>query len=218
VIRVVRKDDNSWDVTQLPEVEGAWWRSIRATAPSRPGGRLRLRQEQVQPRHAGLAPAGSSFKPFIYSAALEKGFSPTTMVNDAPLFFDASVTGGQPWEPKNYDGGFEGPMTLARPGALANMISIRVLQAITPRYAQDWITRFGFDPDKHPPYLTMALGAGSVTPMQMATGFAVFANGGWRVNPYLITASPTTRQGAGRKPPRRPRRTTAPSTRATPSS
>ena len=79
-------------------------------------------------------------------------------------------------------------MTLKRGLARSrNMISIRVLQAITPRYAQDWIAHFGFDPDKHPPYLTMALGAGSVTPMQMATGFAVFANGGWRVNPFLIT-------------------------------
>ena len=124
----------------------------------------------------------------MYSASLEKGFSPTTIVDDAPLFFDSSVTGGQPWEPKNYEGGFEGPMTLKRGLARSrNMISIRVLQAITPRYAQEWISHFGFDPDKHPPYLTMALGAGSVTPMQMATGFAVFANGGWRVNPFLIT-------------------------------
>jgi penicillin-binding protein 1A len=132
---------------------------------------------------------GSSFKPFIYSAALEKGFTPTTMINDAPLFFDAGVTGGQPWEPKNYDGKFEGPMTMR--AALAkskNMVSIRMLQAIgAPQYAQDWVTRFGFDADKHPPYLTMALGAGSVTPMQMATAYSVFANGGYRVNPWLIT-------------------------------
>jgi penicillin-binding protein 1A len=104
------------------------------------------------------------------------------------LFFDAGVTGGQPWEPKNYDGTFEGPMTLRRGLAKSkNMISIRVLQAIGPQYAQDWITRFGFDADKHPAYLTMALGAGAVTPLQMATGYSVFANGGYRINPWVIS-------------------------------
>ena len=88
---------------------------------------------------------GSSFKPFIYSAALEKGFTPASVVNDAPLFFDAGVTGGQPWEPKNYDGTFDGPMTLRRGLAKSkNMISIRVLQSVGPRNAQDWITHFGF--------------------------------------------------------------------------
>jgi penicillin-binding protein 1A len=131
---------------------------------------------------------GSSFKPFIYSAALEKGFTPATIVNDAPLFFDAGETGSQPWEPKNYDGKFEGPMPLRTALAKSkNMVSIRILQAIGPQYAQEWITRFGFDADKHPAYLTMALGAGSVTPMQMATAYAVFANGGYRINPILIT-------------------------------
>ena len=130
---------------------------------------------------------GSSFKPFIYSAALEKGFTPATVVNDGPLFFDAGVTGGQPWEPKNYDGSFEGPMSLRRGLAKSkNMISIRVLQAVGAQNAQDWITRFGFEADKHPAYLTMALGAGSVTPMQMATAYSVFANGGYRVNPWLV--------------------------------
>jgi penicillin-binding protein 1A len=98
------------------------------------------------------------------------------------------VTGGQPWEPKNYDGQFDGPMSLRTALKKSkNMVSIRVLQAVGAQNAQDWITRFGFDADKHPPYLTMALGAGSVTPMQMVTGYSVFANGGLRVNPYLIT-------------------------------
>ncbi|MEI7538965.1 MAG: penicillin-binding transpeptidase domain-containing protein, partial [Comamonadaceae bacterium] len=130
---------------------------------------------------------GSSFKPFIYSAALEKGFTPATVINDAPLFFDAGVTGGQPWEPKNYDGKFEGPMTLRQGLAKSkNMISIRILQAVGPQNAQEWITRFGFDEDKHPAYLTMALGAGSVTPMQMVSAYSVFANGGYRINPWLI--------------------------------
>ncbi|MBY0236574.1 MAG: penicillin-binding protein, partial [Burkholderiaceae bacterium] len=130
---------------------------------------------------------GSSFKPFIYSAALEKGFTPATIVNDAPLFFDATSTGSQPWEPKNYDGTFEGQMTMRRALARSkNMVSIRVLNSIGVHYAQQWVTRFGFEAEKHPAYLTMALGAGSVTPMQMAQGFAVFANGGLRVAPQLI--------------------------------
>jgi penicillin-binding protein 1A len=131
---------------------------------------------------------GSSFKPFIYSAALEKGFSGATVINDAPLFFDAGVTGSQAWEPKNYDGTFDGPMSMRRGLAKSkNMISIRILQSVGVQTAQDWVTRFGFDAEKHPPYLTMALGAGSVTPMQMATGYAVFANGGYRVNPFVIS-------------------------------
>jgi penicillin-binding protein 1A len=104
------------------------------------------------------------------------------------LFFDAGVTGGQPWEPKNYDGTFEGPMTLRRGLAKSkNMISIQILRAIGTQYAQEWITRFGFEAEKHPPYLTMALGAGSVTPMQMVVGYSTFANGGYRVNPWMVS-------------------------------
>ena len=105
-----------------------------------------------------------------------------------PLFFSAAVTGGKPWEPKNYDGQFDGPMTVRTALAKSkNMVSIRVLQMVGTQSAQEWVTRFGFEAEKHPPYLTMALGAGTVTPMQMATGYAVFANGGYRVDPYLIT-------------------------------
>jgi penicillin-binding protein 1A len=131
---------------------------------------------------------GSSFKPFIYSAALEKGFTPATVVNDGPLFFEPETTGGQPWEPKNYDGVFEGPMPLRRALARSkNMVSIRVLDAIGPRYAQEWMARFGFEPRRHPAYLTMALGAGTVTPMQMAVAYSVFANGGYLVDPWLIS-------------------------------
>jgi penicillin-binding protein 1A len=100
---------------------------------------------------------------------------------------EAEVTGSQRWEPKNYDGKFEGPMRMRTALAKSkNMVSIRILQSINPKYAQDYVTRFGFDADKHPPYLTMALGAGSVTPLQMARGFAVFANGGYLIQPYFI--------------------------------
>ncbi len=189
IIRVARTPKNSWEITQLPEVEGAFVAldprdgSIKALV----GGFDFLKNKFNHVTQAWRQP-GSGFKPFIYSAALEKGFTPATVVNDSPLFFDASVTGGQPWEPKNYDGTFEGPMTLRRGLAKSkNMISIRVLQSVGPQNAQEWISRFGFEADKHPPYLTMALGAGSVTPMQMATAYAVFANGGYRVNPWLIT-------------------------------
>ncbi|MBI3229053.1 MAG: penicillin-binding protein, partial [Burkholderiales bacterium] len=129
-----------------------------------------------------------SFKPFIYSASLEKGLSPSTMINDAPISFDAGQTGGQSWEPKNYDGKYDGPMTMRRGLTKSkNMISIRILQKIGAKYGQEYTTRFGFDAEKNPPYLTLALGSGAVTPLQMAGAYAVFANGGYKVNPYLIS-------------------------------
>jgi penicillin-binding protein 1A len=189
IIRVLKTPKNSWEIVQLPEVEGGFVSldprngAIKALV----GGFDFVKNKFNHVTQAWRQP-GSSFKPFIYSAALEKGFTPATVVNDAPLFFDPQLTGGQPWEPKNYDGTFEGPMPLRRGLAKSkNMISIRLLHAIGPQYAQDWITRFGFDADKHPAYLTMALGAGSVTAMQMATAYSVFANGGYRINPWLIS-------------------------------
>jgi penicillin-binding protein 1A len=189
VIRVAKTSKGGWEVTQLPEVEGAFIAmdprdgSIRALV----GGFDFAKNKFNHVTQAWRQP-GSSFKPFIYSAALEKGFGPATVVNDAPLFFDAGVTGGQPWEPKNYDGTFEGPMTLRKGLAKSkNMISIRVLNSIGAPYAQEWVTRFGFEAEKHPAYLTMALGAGAVTPLQMASAYSVFANGGYRVNPWIIS-------------------------------
>ncbi|MGH6647989.1 penicillin-binding protein 1A [Aquabacterium sp.] len=188
VVRLMLNASEQWTIVQLPEVEGAFVSMDPTTGliKAMVGGFDFGRNKFNHVTQAWRQP-GSSFKPFIYSAALEKGFTPATTVNDAPLFFSAGVTGGQPWEPKNYDGKFEGPMTLRRGLAKSkNMISIRVLRSIGAKYAQDWITRFGFEADKHPAYLTMALGAGSVTPMQMADGYAVFANGGYRVNPMLV--------------------------------
>ncbi|MDD2744169.1 MAG: penicillin-binding protein 1A [Rhodocyclaceae bacterium] len=189
VIRVAKTPKNAWEITQLPEVEGA----LVAVDPR--NGAIKALVggfdfDKNKFNHAAQAwrQPGSSFKPFIYSAALEKGFTPATVVNDAPLFFDAGVTGSQPWEPKNYDGRYDGPMTMRTGLAKSkNMVSIRILQAVGPKTAQEWVTRFGFEADKHPAYLTMALGAGSVTPLQMASAFSVFANGGYRVNPWLIT-------------------------------
>jgi penicillin-binding protein 1A len=189
VIRVVRTPKNTWEITQLPEVEGAFVAlDPRDGAIQALVGGFDFNKNKFNHVTQAWRQPGSGFKPFIYSAALEKGFTPTTIINDGPLFFDAGVTGGQPWAPKNYDGKFEGPMPLHTALAKSkNMVSIRILQAVGAQNAQDWITRFGFDAEKHPAYLTMALGAGSVTPMQMATGYAVFANGGYRINPWLIT-------------------------------
>ena len=189
VIRIAKTVKDTWEATQLPEVEGAFVAmDPRSGAIKALVGGFDFSKNKFNHVTQAWRQPGSSFKPFIYSAALEKGFTPATVVNDAPLFFDGSTTGGQPWEPKNYDGTFEGPMSLRRALAKSkNMVSIRILQAVGPRNAQDWLTRFGFDADKHPAYLPMALGAGAVTPMQLATAYSVFANGGYRLNPWLIT-------------------------------
>ena len=134
--------------------------------------------------------------------------SPATIINDAPISFDAGQTGGQAWEPKNYDNKYEGPMTM-RTGLTKskNMVSIRILHKIGAKYGQEYITRFGFDADKNPPYLTLALGAGAVTPLQMAGAYSVFANGGYKINPYLISKiTDAERQGAVRSHARQGRR------------
>ena len=189
VIRLVRDDKGHYGITQVPQAEAAFV----AVRPD-DGAILALvggfDYDRNKFNHAtqALRQPGSAFKPFIYSAALEKGFTPATIINDAPFFVPAEKAGGDAWEPKNYDGKFEGPMRLRVALAKSkNLVTIRVLQAIGPQYAQDYIARFGFDPKLHPAYLTMGLGAGSATPMQMATAYSVFANGGYRITPYLIT-------------------------------
>jgi penicillin-binding protein 1A len=184
----VRLADNNFEITQMPEVESGFVALNPQTGAVRAlvGGFDFNRNKFNRVTQAWRQP-GSAFKPFIYAAALNRGFSPATIINDAPVQFDPGQTGGQAWEPKNYDGKFDGPMSMRTGLAKSkNMVSIRVLHSIGPRYAQDFITRFGFEPEKNPPYLTMALGAGSVSLMQMAGGYAVFANGGFRINPYLI--------------------------------
>jgi penicillin-binding protein 1A len=189
VIRVTQDGGSAWSITQMPEVESAFVAvspddgAIQALV----GGFDFNRSKFNHVTQAWRQP-GSSFKPFIYSASLERGFSPATLINDAPISFDAGSTGGQAWEPKNYDGKYEGPMTMRR-GLMKskNMISIRILNRIGARYGQEYATRFGFDADKNPPYLTLALGAGATTPLQMAGAYSVFANGGYRVSPYLIS-------------------------------
>ena len=188
VIRVTQDEKENWSITQMPQVEGSF-----VSVDPKNGQILSLvggfdfnRNHYNRVTMAWRQP-GSSFKPFIYSAGLERGFTPSTLINDAPLTIDASSMGGQRWEPKNYDGKYAGMMTMRRALTLSkNLVSIRVLMASGADYTQQYIQRFGFGPKQHPAYLTMALGAGMVTPLGMAEGYSVFANGGWRVKPYYI--------------------------------
>ncbi len=188
VIRVMQ-EGKDWSVTQMPEVQSAF-----VAADTRDGairalvGGFDFNRSKFNHVTQAWRQPGSSFKPFIYSASLEKGLSPSTLINDAPISFSSGTTGGPPWEPKNYDGKYDGPMTMRKGLAKSkNMISIRILHKIGAKYGQEYITRFGFDSARNPPYLTLALGAGVVTPLQMAGAYAVFANGGYKVNPYLIS-------------------------------
>ncbi len=188
VVRLLQAEPGIWKLAQLPQVEAAFVSMNPETGAilSLVGG-FDFHRNQFNHVTQALRQPGSSFKPFIYAAGLEKGFTPSTMVNDAPLSIGSLETGSQSWEPKNYDGKYEGMMRLRTALAKSkNVVSVRLIRAIGPSYAQEYIQRFGFDPEKHPPYLTMALGAGSVTPLQMATAYSVFANGGYRVDPFLI--------------------------------
>jgi penicillin-binding protein 1A len=188
IVRLQKDDKGGWQISQLPDVESAFVAvdpkdgAIHALV----GGFDFNRNKFNHVTQAWRQP-GSSFKPFIYSAALEKGYGPNSVIADEPIVIPASQTGTAAWEPHNYDGKYEGPMKMRTALAKSkNMVSIRILQSIGTNYAQDYATRFGFDAAKHPPYLTMALGAGSVTPWQMVTAYSVFANGGFRINPFVV--------------------------------
>ncbi|HUG25718.1 penicillin-binding protein 1A [Piscinibacter sp.] len=188
IIRLVETATDEWAIAQLPEVEGAFVAmdpasgSIRALV-----GGFDFGKNQFNHVTQAWRQPGSSLKPFIYSAALEKGFTPSTTINDAPLTLEPAATGGVAWEPKNSDGRFDGPVSMRRALAMSkNIVSVRILQAIGVPFAQGWLARFGFEAERHPPYLTMALGAGSVTPLQMASAYSVLANGGYRLPPFLV--------------------------------
>ncbi len=188
VIRIVADDKGAYRVTQLPQVEAAFVAMNPSTGAieSLVGGFDFYRNQFNHVTQASRQP-GSAFKPFVYSAALEKGITSATVINDSPLFFSAAQTGGEEWEPKNYDGKFDGPMRVRTALAKSkNMVSIRILRSIGPSYAQDYATKFGFDPKLTPAYLTLALGAGQTNPLQMANAYATFANGGYRVKPHFI--------------------------------
>ncbi len=189
LVRIQGNRDDGYQIAQLPEVQAAFVSmepdsgAVRALV----GGFDFERNRFNRVVQAWRQP-GSSFKPFIYSASLEKGFMTSTIINDAPVLIDPARTGGQLWDPKNYDGKYEGPIALRTGLAKSkNMVSIRLLEAIGPQYAQDYVSRFGFDPDRHPAFLTMALGAGSVTPWRMLEAISVFANGGYRIEPYIVS-------------------------------
>jgi penicillin-binding protein 1A len=188
IVRLVKDAKDNWTITQLPQVEGALVSLVPQDGAIRAliGG-FDFNKNKFNHITQAWRQPGSSFKPFIYSASLEKGLGPATIINDAPLYFPPAGPGQDAWEPKDDDQP-EGPMSMrAALEKSKNLVSIRILSFIGTKYAQEYVTKnFGFDVDKTPPYLPLALGAGLVTPLQLAGGYSVFANGGSRINPYLI--------------------------------
>jgi penicillin-binding protein 1A len=188
IVRLVKDAKDNWTITQLPQVEGALVSLVPQDGAIRAliGG-FDFNKNKFNHITQAWRQPGSSFKPFIYSASLEKGLGPATIINDAPLYFPPAGPGQDAWEPKDDDQP-EGPMSMRTALEKSkNLVSIRILSFIGTKYAQEYVTKnFGFDVDKTPPYLPLALGAGLVTPLQLAGGYSVFANGGSRINPYLI--------------------------------
>jgi penicillin-binding protein 1A len=184
----VHKNGEHWEVINMPTVQAAIvsLRPQDGAVQAMVGGFDFAEGKFNRVTQAWRQP-GSAFKPFIYAAALERGLTPGTQVSDEPFTLTAAQTGSKAWSPKNYGRTYE-PMLTMRQGLYKskNMVSIRIMQAVGPKYVQDYLTRFGFDRERQPPVLPLALGAGSVTPLQLAGAYAVFANGGYRVPPYLI--------------------------------
>ena len=179
--------NNQWQISQIPQVQGALV-AINPTSGAIQAlmGGFDFTQNSFNHVLQAKRQPGSSFKPFIYSAALERGYTTETIINDGPICFPGGKDGGE-WCPKNDDSKFLGPITLRQALTLSrNLVTVRVLNAISPQYAIDYVSKFGFDKNQFQPYLTMALGANEVTPMQMAQAYAVFANGGYLVQPYFI--------------------------------
>ncbi len=189
IIRVAKVDQDRFAIAQLPAVEGALVAvdpndgAIRALA-----GGFDFHRNKFNHVMQAMRQPGSSFKPFVYSAALEKNFTPASVINDAPLVIDPGDASGEMWEPKNFDEKYSGPIRLRTALAKSkNTVSIRIMQTIGGQYAQEYVTsRFGFDAKLNPPFLTMALGAGNATPMTVASAYCVFANNGYKVRPYFI--------------------------------
>ena len=188
IIRVMQDSKGKWSVSQLPEVEAALVSisGLDGGIKAMVGG-FDFGLNQFDHVTQAWRQPGSTIKPFIYSSALEKGFSPATLINDAPLGDEAPVVQGKAWNPSNDDGVYDGPITMRTALKKSkNLVSIRILRKITPGYARQYLTRFGFDLDRQPDNLTLTLGTGSVTPLQLARAYAVFANGGFKLAPYLI--------------------------------
>ena len=183
------KKRNEWIITQLPKVESA----LIAMDPNSGEinalvGGFDFQKNKFNHITQAYRQPGSIFKPFIYSAAIEKGVTPATLVNDNFFFMTADeLMSKENWEPKNYNDKYEGPTRL-RVGLSKskNMVAIRTLKYIDPKYAQDYVTRFGFDKKKIPPFLSLALGVAEVKPINLISAFAVFANGGYLKEPYYI--------------------------------
>ncbi|HET6632670.1 MAG TPA: transglycosylase domain-containing protein, partial [Rhodanobacteraceae bacterium] len=189
VIRVARDTKGDWQLAELPKAQAALVSvdpddgAIRALV----GGFSFLRSKFNRVTMARRQP-GSSFKPFLYSAALEHGFTAASIVNDAPLVIPDPTSPEGVWTPSNAEGKFAGPMRVR--DALVeskNLVSIRLLDAIGIQYTREYATRFGFSLDELPKSLSLALGSASVSPMTMVRGYAVFANGGFLVKPYYIS-------------------------------
>ncbi|HEX4480215.1 MAG TPA: penicillin-binding protein 1A [Rudaea sp.] len=188
IIRVARNDEGKWKMSQVPAVQGA----LIALNPedgaikAEVGGFSFARSKFNRAVQASRQP-GSSFKPFFYSAAFEHGFTPASIVLDAPIVFaDPSKPNGL-WTPQNDDGKFDGPMRLREAMVVSkNLVSVRLLDAIGVHYAREFATKFGFSLEQIPDNLSMALGTASVSPITMARAYAVFANGGFLVDPYFI--------------------------------
>jgi len=184
----VHKNGDNWEVINMPALQAAMVSLNPADGGIRAmiGGFDFYRGSFNRVTQAWRQP-GSNIKPFIYAAALERGFTPGTQISDQPFTLTAAQTGSREWTPKN-DGNHYEPMLTLREGLYRskNMVSIRILQAITPEYGQQYLTRFGFEKDRWPAVLPMALGAGAATPLQVANAYGVFANGGYLLTPYLI--------------------------------
>lgn len=181
VIRVVSSGKN-WSISQWPEVEAALVALDAKTGRVRAlvGGYDFTRQPFNHVTQSWRQP-GSAFKPLLYSAALEERVMPGTLVDDLPF------TAANGWSPGNSNGEHAGPITLrAALARSSNLASVRVLQHVGTQRARDWTTRFGMDAARQPDNLTLALGTGSTTPMQMAQAYATLANGGWRVEPVVV--------------------------------
>ena len=184
----VHKDGDHWEVINMPSVQAAFV-SVRPQdgAVQAMVGGFDFEEGKFNRVTQAWRQPGSAFKPFLYASSLERGLTPATQISDEPFMLTAAQTGSKAWTPKNYGSKYE-PMLTMRQGLYKskNMVSIRIMQAVGPKYVQDYVTRFGFDRERQPAVLPMALGAGSVTPLQLAGAYAVFANGGYRVPPYLI--------------------------------
>ena len=181
VLRVLQQG-KAWSLVQWPETEGALVAMDPANGQIRAlVGGFDFHRNQFNHVTQGWRQPGSSYKPFIYSGAIENGMQPESLVMDAPL----ENVGD--WAPENDDGSTEGPITLRHALARSkNLVSIRLMQLLSPQGARSWISRFGFDAERQPDNLTQALGTGSTNPLQLAGAYAVLANGGYRVSPLLV--------------------------------